>query len=809
MLVLQVSAAPLMEEGFNYPVGSGLAGNPPWAGSSGSSASIVSGNLTLANLRGTVPTGNMLQITGGTNRTVYRNFSSNSVTAGTVYCSALIRCLKPPTNSQFIASLMPAGSTAHNRDTDPLDLNVTTASNGFTFSMSSAGGDSATARQGLTTNSVHFIVMKYIFGSVGQVSLYVDPAPGGAEPSSPTISPESGDSGTGAANLQVLMLQASSSTGQGSFNLDTVRVGTNWADVTQTNIPLSLNGPQSQAVCFGSSASFKVLASGTPPISYQWRTNGTSVANATNSAFTLIYPTASDTKNNFDVIVTDAFGSITGQVANLTLSTNAAAILFPPANQLVSVGAASVTFNVAVAGDPPLSLQWRTNGIAIPGATNTSYVILNPGPADAANAIDFVVANPCGASTSSPPVNVVFPNQFYSAYDAGPGFFSGEDLILTNSSATSIYVWSSPDLSIPVTNWTFEGGMSEQVFNDNNGMSLYSINVNPITSPVYYVFAKTINGPYTGREPILTVTTSDYQSFAVTRLTVPMSSAGLLDQIIFYAAYDAGPGFFSGEDLVLTNTSGTDINVWSSLDLTVPVTAWNYEGLMSEQIFNNNNGTSLYSINVNPISSPVYYIFAETNVGIYNANEPLVWLTTSDYVDFVVTEVDAAISTNGIFSFATLPTITLSPQSQTVLSGQNTILNVSASGDSLGYQWFFNNIGLGVPSNPMLGLTNVSFTNAGGYFVVVTNAWGSATSSLALLSVTSAPAVALAATAGGGVQLSASSVTGLTFVVQSATNLFHPIWQSILTNNTGNSGVIQFLTNISSKPFQYYRLVFP
>ncbi len=62
--------------------------------------------------------------------------------------------------------------------------------------------------------------------------MYVDPAPGGVEPSSATISPEQGDSGTGAANLQVLLLQSSSSVGQGVFNLDTIRVGTNWADVT-------------------------------------------------------------------------------------------------------------------------------------------------------------------------------------------------------------------------------------------------------------------------------------------------------------------------------------------------------------------------------------------------------------------------------------------------------------------------------------------------------------------------------------------------------------------------------------------------
>src|ERR1039457_844322 len=100
-LIFQAQAVPLMEEGFNFPSGTGLAANPPWSGSIGSSVGVVSGNLMFGNLGDTTPAGNMLQIGGGGNRTVYRNFSTSPVAAApgvAVYFSALINCTLLPTN---------------------------------------------------------------------------------------------------------------------------------------------------------------------------------------------------------------------------------------------------------------------------------------------------------------------------------------------------------------------------------------------------------------------------------------------------------------------------------------------------------------------------------------------------------------------------------------------------------------------------------------------------------------------------------------------------------------------------------------
>ncbi len=106
-------------------------------------------------------------------------------------------------------------------------------------------------------------------------------------------------------------------------------------------------------------------------------------------------------------------------------------------------------------------------------------------------------------------------------------------------------------------------------------------------------------------------------------------------------------------------------------------------------------------------------------------------------------------------------------------------------------------------------MTNVSAANAGPYVVIVTNSLGSVTSSVATLTVALPPAFNLGFAAPGTIQLNANSITGLTYVVQSATNLTNPVWVPILTNNTGTGGIVNFQTGTSGAPQQFYRLVFP
>ena len=81
------------------------------------------------------------------------------------------------------------------------------------------------------------------------------------------------------------------------------------------------------------------------------------------------------------------------------------------------------------------------------------------------------------------------------------------------------------------------------------------------------------------------------------------------------------------------------------------------------------------------------------------------------------------------------PFITTQPQNQTVQVDSNVTLNITASGQSLNYQWFFNSHNIPNATNATLTLNSVTAANSGGYFVVVSNSYGSAASATASLAV--------------------------------------------------------------------------
>lgn len=89
---------------------------------------------------------------------------------------------------------------------------------------------------------------------------------------------------------------------------------------------------------------------------------------------------------------------------------------------------------------------------------------------------------------------------------------------------------------------------------------------------------------------------------------------------------------------------------------------------------------------------------------------------------------------------ATPPAIATDPQDQTVLAGADANFNVVASGTlPLTYQWYANTNGNNAPladaTNATLTLPAVQVSAAGGYSVIVSNAYGSATSAVAHLTV--------------------------------------------------------------------------
>src|SRR5262249_10100993 len=108
--------------------------------------------------------------------------------------------------------------------------------------------------------------------------------------------------------------------------------------------------PASQTVNAGANATFSVVASGTPPLNYQWRKNGVDIASATTGTLTLNNVQAADAAA-YSVVVRNAGGSATSPAATLTVVDPALTVtaLFPAngATGLPVDAPLKITFGVA------------------------------------------------------------------------------------------------------------------------------------------------------------------------------------------------------------------------------------------------------------------------------------------------------------------------------------------------------------------------------------------------------------------------------------------------------------------------------
>src|SRR5207244_575593 len=76
--------------------------------------------------------------------------------------------------------------------------------------------------------------------------------------------------------------------------------------------------PKSQTVVAGTNATFSAIASGTEPIRFQWRSNGTDILGATNATLQISNVQQSDI-GTYTVVVSNSAGSDTSSAAILTL----------------------------------------------------------------------------------------------------------------------------------------------------------------------------------------------------------------------------------------------------------------------------------------------------------------------------------------------------------------------------------------------------------------------------------------------------------------------------------------------------------
>ncbi len=163
------------------------------------------------------------------------------------------------------------------------------------------------------------------------------------------------------------------------------------------------------------------------------------------------------------------------------------------------------------------------------------------------------------------------------------------------------------------------------------------------------------------------------------------------------------------------------------------------------------------------------------------------------------------------------PFILTQPANLAILTGNNAAFSATVIGaPSLVYQWQQNGTnladgdaisGVNTTNLTLTGVTNYSPTS---YTLVITNAYGSVTSSEAMLTVLNPTPIisGVAAHPDGSFTLTFAGTPGGTYVLETTTNLSSTVnWQPIATNTLDSDGIWQF-TDMQAADFpqQFYRL---
>jgi Pro-kumamolisin, activation domain/Immunoglobulin I-set domain len=156
--------------------------------------------------------------------------------------------------------------------------------------------------------------------------------------------------------------------------------------------PAIVTQPQSLTVTNGNPAAFAVMATGSPTLAYQWQINGTnltdggSIAGSSTAALS-VNPADATNAGSYDVVVANAYGSVTSSVATLNV-----VFSFQSA---VQNSDGSVSFTWLTTPGVPYQVQYTTN-LAL-----TNWI--NLGPA-------IVASN---SVTTASDTNDVDPQRFY------------------------------------------------------------------------------------------------------------------------------------------------------------------------------------------------------------------------------------------------------------------------------------------------------------------------------------------------------------------------------------------------------------
>lgn len=511
--------------------------------------------------------------------------------------------------------------------------------------------------------------------------------------------------------------------------------------------PYFASQPSSRHANQAGSITFRSLANGAAPLSYQWRLNGANLPNATSPSLTLVNLTSQDA-GNYTVVVTNSFGSITSSVATLTVNG-----FFTPVfaddfdadssgnwtlNRSSTDSRVAFAFNYASLGIPaaPHSIGGTTKGLKLEANVSAGAVgAVNLSPRNQIFSGDYRLHYDLWLNQNGPfPAGGTGSTQHHTA-----GIGTAGNRVQWNS-GTADGVWfatdgegQATDTSASLPDWRVYVGTALQTAGSGVYAGGTEANIRG-------------NGhPY-------------YQNVFPGGQTAPAAQAQT-------GGLEVGTIGFAWRDVIINKTGN--------------VIEWFIDGLKIARVTN---------------AIPAGNVF----VGYWDSFASLSSNTNLSFslVDNVRVEIPA------------LPPVIISqPLATAVKITSNATFTVTATGTPAPtYQWRFNGTNIPGATAATFTRTNVQYAQAGNYSVAVGNLAGSVTSADARLTILpAAPATFELVTlqSDGSLTLRLQGDAGATYFVETSTNLVD--WSALTNVSLSGPTVLFSVGPATSEPQRYFR----
>ena len=362
----------------------------------------------------------------------------------------------------------------------------------------------------------------------------------------------------------------------------------------------------------------------------------------------------------------------------------------PPSPEAATVGQSfSMTFKVTGAPTPAVSYEivgTLPPGLSIPGMNASGILNATTGtisgtPTTAGN-YSITIQAWDATNASGETNNVGYPVNFSVS-----GGTTAAPTITTQPASSTVTVGSTASFTVAATGTpgpTYQWRKGATAITGATAATLTLTNVQSTDAGTYSVVVTNSAGSVTSANATLTVTTS---ATAPTISTQPTSST---------------------------------VTVGSTASFTVAATgtpAPTYQWRKGTTAITGATAATLTLTNVQSADAGTYSVVVTNSAGS-------------------VTSANATLTVNAVTPPGTAPTITTQPANLMLPAGYGGTLTIAATGTApLTYQWRLNGVAIPGATGSSLALTNVQTAASGNYSVVVSNASGSVTSTIATVTV--------------------------------------------------------------------------